>query len=110
MEESTNGVPLILVSDYFLVDNKESRAIFIVINEKTEDEQVSVKVFSTRVDEELQKKFRSIALRKGSTICATVSQLMQEFIFKEVSPISGGNNVPSDIGGSRISELLDNPV
>ena len=67
---------------------------------------MSVKVFSTRVDEELRKEFRSIVLRKGSTISAAISQLMQEFVVKETSSISGGNNVAAYIGGSA-SQIKD---
>ena len=41
---------------------------------------MSEKIFSTRIDEELQREFRSVVVRKGLTVSSVVRQLMVNYI------------------------------
>ena len=44
------------------------------------------KIFSTRLDEELQREFRSIVVRKGLTVSSVVRQLVIDYINQNSNP------------------------
>ncbi|MDR1916609.1 MAG: hypothetical protein LBQ58_08560 [Synergistaceae bacterium] len=70
------------------------------------------KIFSTRVDDELQREFRSIIVRKGQTVSAVVGRLMEWYVEKEGGTVPGKREViidPLDKGAPN-AETIDIPA
>ena len=67
------------------------------------------KVFSTRIDEELQREFRSIIVRRGKTVGSVVCQLMKDYIVNEggTIPITADEWVDPIETGKLNAETLD---
>ena len=64
------------------------------------------KVFSTRMDDELQREFRSIVVRKGKTVGSVICQLVKEYIVREGGTVPMiGNAAPHEPNAETIAAM-----